>query len=485
MRLRTFLVPASLLVSLVGCGDEAQQSEDFTESKKLTLKEGPELVTCRVEKGTGDDVFFRLDRVLCKLAPKNDFPLQPSSVHVSVASAKGHAGDAEVGADESEIAKVYGDSYPLDVEISATYSETDAAGLVGFGNSGFFKTFQSRHGFVAPTAEPISVRFPFDLWPVEIRAKAASFSGGLDPFSIDLSPMKTSSGEGSLGVEARLGTISQGAKRYSLVPVTRGTKTLSGKAKIGDKELAISLTGPGAYIVENDGLRGATQADLEDFSGGPAFASCWTAPSAEADKVDVVCRRDEVAGLPFAKLETLVGEDEATAVAGPALEASEATVATVSASELPLTIWARATLAKPEIVGIPEWQAALPFTVPVVVAAEATTTAPVAASLPFDVWPITVDAALGSFLCDLDAYSVPLGVEWGAASLIKVEGQATPYVNEGETTTFYVVADSRIESLACKGLIVTNSGEVTEGIDVTLVRGGTYEIGQKTVQPGG
>ncbi|MBL9025009.1 MAG: hypothetical protein JNL21_22625 [Myxococcales bacterium] len=485
MRPRSSVLPASLLVTLIACGDEAQQSEDFTESKKLTLKEGPELVTCRVEKGTGDDVFFRVDRVLCKLAPKNDFPLQPSSVHVAVASAKGHAGDAEVGADESEIAKVYGDSYPLDVEISATYSETEAAGLVGFGNSGFFKTFQSRHGFVAPTAEPVSVRFPFDLWPVEIRAKAASFSGGLDPFSIDLSPMKTSSGEGSLGVEARLGTISQGAKRYSLVPVTRGTKTLSGKAKIGDKEVAITLTGPGAYIVENDGLRGATQADLEDFSGGPAFASCWTAPSAEADMVDVICRRDEVAGLSIAKLETLVGDEEATAVAGAVLEASEATVATVAASQLPLTIWARATLAKPEIVGIPEWQAALPFTVPVVVAAEASATTPVAATLPFDVWPITVDAAGGSFLCDLDAYSVPLGVEWGAASLIKVEGQSTPYVNEGETTTFYVVADSRVESLACKGLIVTNSGEVTEGIDVTLVRGGTYEIGQKTVQPGG
>jgi hypothetical protein len=121
----------------------------------------------------------------------------------------------------------------------------------------------------------------------------------------------------------------------------------------------------------------------------------------------------------------------------------------------------------------------------VVVAADATLAAPVAASLPFDVWPITVDATGGSFLCDLAAYSVPLGIEWGSAALIKVEGQATPFVNEGEVTTFYVVADSRVESLACEGLIVTNSGEVTEGIDVVLVRGGRYTVGQKTVQPEG
>lgn len=478
---RRAILSASFL--MIACGNEAQQTDDFTESKKLTLKEGPELATCRVEKGTDEDPFFRTDRVLCKLGPKTDFPLQPSAVLVSVASTKGQAGSGDLGGDEKEVAKVHGDSYPIDIEIVASYSEADPAGLVGFGNSGFFKTFSADHTLVAPTAEAIAIRFPFDLWPVEIRAKEASFSGGLDPFSIDLSPMKTSSGEGSLDVEARLGTISQGAKRYSLIPVTRGTKQLSGKATIGDSEVAVTLTGPGAYIVEANGLRGATQADLNDFSGGPAFASCWTLPSAEADRVDVICRRNEVAGLSFASVEILVGEDEATAVAGPALEAPETTVATLGVSELPLTIWARATLASPEIVGIPEWQAAAPFAVPVVVTAEATLPAPVAASLPFDVWPITVDAAGGSFLCDLAAYSVPLGVEWGSAELIKVEGQATPFVNEGETATFYVVADSRADSLACEGLIVTNNGDVTEAIDVILVAGGQYTVGQKTVQP--
>ena len=146
------ILGASFVVTLLACGDDAQQTADATESKNLTLMEGPELASCRVEKGTETDPFFRTDRVLCKLAPKTDFPLQATAVLVSVASNKGQAGSADLGAEEKEVAKVHGDGYPLDVEIAATYGETDAAGLVGFGSGGFFKTFVSRHALVAPTA---------------------------------------------------------------------------------------------------------------------------------------------------------------------------------------------------------------------------------------------------------------------------------------------------------------------------------------------
>ncbi len=468
-------------VGLLACGDETQSTDGFTETKKLVLMAGPDLASCRVEKGTDSDPFFRVDQVICKLAPKTDFPLQASRVHVSVGTANGHAGDADLAADETVVASVNADAYPLDLEIGATYSMSDAGPLVGLGSSGFFQGFSARHTVVAPTTDTLSARFPFDLWPVEVRATKADFSGALDPFVLDLSPMKTSSGAATLDVQAGLGTISQGGKRYSLIPVTRGTKLLPGKGKIADKDVTFEITGPGAYVVEPEGLRGATEADLEDVSGGPTFATCWTAPAADPQLVDVFGRREAVPGLAFATLETLIGEDPDSASAGPSLEAGDTKIATVAASDLPLALWGRATLQSPDVVGIAPWQAEGPITVPVAVSADASAAAPASLHLPFDVWPITVDAQGGSFVCDLDPYSVPLGVAWAGVALIKVEGQATPWLNEGDNVTFYVVADSRAQSLPCRGLIVTNGGDVTENVEVSLVRNGRYRVGPKTV----
>jgi hypothetical protein len=467
-------------VALLGCDGVDSTVDDFTQSKALTLLEGPDLVSCRVEKGMGDDPFFRSDQVLCKLAPKTDFPLKAARVFVAVTSAKGSAGSTDVTSeDEVVVAKVFADAYPLDVEIGASYSQSDAGDLAGLG-SGFFNSFTSHHAIVAPTADVLTARFPFDLWPVEIRASKAEFQGSLSPFKLDLAPMKTSSGSETLDVRASLGVLALGKTKRSLIPVTRGTTRLTGEGSFDGEKLPFDLTGPGAYVAEPSGLRGATEADLTDISGGPTFATCWTEPSVSAGQTDVLCSRGDIAGVSFSALEVLVGDDLATASVGGDLTGT-APVKVATTSTFPVTVWARATIAAPDVVGLAEWQSKEPLTVGAVVAQDATLSSPQAIALPFDVWPITVDAAEGSFLCDLDPYAVPLGVEWGGVALVKVEGASTPFVNEGEQATFFVVADSRAESLHCKGLIVTNSGDVTENLEVSLVRGGSYRVTGKTL----
>lgn len=480
-RARLLFLP---LLGVLACDDGAESNEDdFTQAGKLVLLEGPELVSCRVEKGPEADPFFRKDTVLCKLAPKTSFPLQASSVLVAVGSKKGPAGSADVTSEEEAVvAKVFGDAYPLDLEIHATYSIPDAGDLVGLG-SGFFQSFVSRRAVVAPSSDVVSERFPFDLWPVEVRASKASFQGSLDAFKLDLVPMTTSSGAQALDVKASLGNLSVGQAKRSLVPVTRGTERLRGEATIDGKKLPFELSGPGAYIAEPSGLRGATEADLTDVSAGPSFATCWGEP-ATAGGTDVFCQRGTTAGIAISKLEVLIGEDLAAAqTAGEVPDAAPAQI--TSAASLPLTLWVRATLAGSEVVGVPAWQLETPIAVPVVVEATATPEAPQPVRLPFDVWPISVNAAQGSFVCDLEPYTVPLGVAWGGSSIIKVEGASTPFVNQGDDVEFFVVADSRAASLSCNGLIVTDSGQVTENLPISLVRGGRYEVGEKsvTVQP--
>lgn len=472
-----FLVP---FLGVLACDDGAEtQEDDFTQAGKLVLLEGPELVSCRVEKGPEADPFFRADSVLCKLAPKTSFPLQAASVLVAVSSKKGSAGSADITSEEEAVvAKVFGDSYPIELEIHANYSVSDAGDLVGLG-SGFFQSFESNHVVVAPSSDVVTARFPFDLWPVEVRASKASFQGSLDAFKLDLAPMATSSGAQTLDVKASLGNLSVGQTKRSLVPVTRGTERLRGEATIDGKKLPFELSGPGAYIAEPAGLRGATEADLTDVSGGPSFATCWAEPAATSGS-DVFCQRGTVGGIAISKLDVLVGEDLDAATLGGEVSAAEP-VQVASAASLPLTLWVRATLEGSEVVGLPSWQLETPLAVPVALEATATAEAPQPVRLPFDVWPISVNAAEGSFVCDLAPYTVPLGVAWGGSSIVKVEGAATPFINQGDQQDFFVVADSRAASLSCTGLIVTDSGGVTENLAITLVRGGSYEVGEKSV----
>lgn len=468
---------AALLLLACDSESDSNSESDFTESKKFELLEGPELITCQVEKGSSSDPFFRQDVVSCALAPKADFPLQLKQALVAVRSlSKGSLGSVEVSSTEgTTVAKPFADQYPLELELVLSYSESEVTGLVGFDGSGFFKSFSVKHTIVAPTTEPLRERFPFDFWPVEVRASDVSFSGSLDTFKIDLAPM-TTSGASTLEVKARLGTLSEGARKFSLIPVSRGTTRLSGTATLGDKQQAIELSGPGIYLAKSSGFGGATEEDLNDVSSGPRFLSCWTVPAAE--NAELHCRREPVPGLSFDSVDVVV---DGTSV--PVADGIEPTLVTsVPSSSLPIALSTRSRLQAPEgVVGL-ESRLDTPLELPFDLGSNANVDAPAGAYLPFDVWPVTVDAGEFSFLCDLDPYVVPMAVAWAGVSVLKVEGMSTPFLNQGDVSTFYIAADSRKQELTCKGLVITADGKTIENLPVSLARGGSYRVSEKGLE---
>lgn len=462
---------------LAACdGDTSVVEDDFTQTKKLTLIEGPDLVSCHVVKGSDPDPFFRTDEVRCTRAKATSFPLQPAAVLVSVATKSGQAGSVDLTGDaELVVAKVAANSYPLTLEVVTSYAITDAGDLRGLG-SGFFQAFTSSHSFVAPTGEPVLVRFPFDLWPVEVRATKARFEGSLTPYQVDLSPMKTSSGASTLEVRASLGSLEVGGSRASLLPVTRGTQRLPGEGRFDGQARAFELAGPGIYVAEPSGLRGATEADLDDVSSGPPLAACWTA-TAEGG-LEIRCQSTSVAGFPIDALEIgLAGADNGAAIAAEGVTL----VGVVAASDLPIALWARVTPGKADVGGLSEWQLGKSFVIGDELTSGRDEATPLVLRMPFDVWPITVDAAEGSFLCDLPATTIPLSTDWGGSSVIKVENLATPFIDQGDVRTFYLAADSRTTSLDCNGLIVSANGDVVENLPVKLTRGVSLRVGAKAV----
>lgn len=459
---RAGALPALLLaLSLAACGGESEPVTDTEEANEIEAKPGQDLVACWTEPDASNrgNVNIR-----CKLAP-------PGAMKVVSASLSLQVGSTGVGArltpeePERNLLSTNSLSSGARVEVDVTVDASEVVGLETF-----------RHEQTIELAgktidEPGRVRAPFDTWRLLISGEDVAVTDAkLAPWEIALS-------SGQVTIDGELPDVALGETAVVHLPVQTGARH-EGTARFGAgdaaKELPITVEGAGAYLAREDGfdVKWAPSGDL------PVELACWIAGE------DVVCQAHHT--VPVGQFEVTLthadgrsegrlalvddGDEPLTTVIdqteGTVEEIAGVTplvlVGKVDAASFPLRIdlavkagfqagsrvgsdWA--------VVGFddtdPFVKTPLLLTTTLGSASEAPVEAPIAVTLPFAVWEITLIAAEGPrdlLQGQLEPYDVHVGAAWAGkepGDTVTIAG-TLPHVTSGSgidsipRQTFYV-----------------------------------------------
>jgi hypothetical protein len=428
---RAGVLPLLLVAtSLTACAGESEPTTGQEEANEIEARPGQDLVACWTEP----DTFNRnLVNVRCKLAA-------PGAMKVVKASLSLQAGSTGTGAtltpEEPEKTLFSTNMLSSSARIDATVT-VDASDVVGL------ETFQhqQRIELAGKTIdEPGRVRAPFDTWRLSISGEDVAVGDAkLAPWDIALS-------SGNVTIDGELPDVAKGETAVVYLPVQTGAKH-EGTARFGAgdaaKELPIVVEGPGAYLAREDGfdVKWAPSGDL------PVELSCWIAGE------DVVCQAQHT--VPVAQFETTLthadgrsearlvlvdddadGDDALTTVIDQMTGTVEeipgisplVKVGKVDAVSFPLKLDLAVSAGFQAgtrfgsdwtVVGFddtdPFVKTPLKLSTTVGSANEAPQEAPIAVTLPFAVWEITLIAAEGPrdvLQGQLEPYDVHVGAPW-------------------------------------------------------------------------
>lgn len=477
-----------------GCqaGLETDGTEMAATERRFELIEGPDVVKCWAERDTSTtDDFFRSDGLYCQRLDVSDFPL---IIRGSV-NAFGEGGNvsgarlADLGAEPVRLLSLRADEYPAEVQIDLLI-DNGANDVTGFRPRRLVRTFE----VAQPDAEPTTARVPFDLWPVQVTALEAGLSGAhLDGYQLDVAPF-AQDGAPEIAIEqAWLPTLALGRQEATLIAVSRGTTELTGTARIGSQDdVAMTLTGPGRYVVDPNGLRALDDSDADTRSEGPTYTQCWLNPvvmalpeGAPEDAVpetryQPTCARQVVEHLDVQGLSARImatGQETATSGTIPLDGAARAMTEPLPAERFPVTIEVDASVSSSAL----GFREALQNEA---LGGEVTLTLDnvdqrVGLDLPFAFGTVTLlpdtDGGAQMFQGSLDDYVVVLGRPWAGRHSLAVTDVAFPFVMQDPVTTTFVVSSHQTE-LTGKAFFFDGASEVSEETDFTVQLGATYRV---------
>lgn len=445
--LRRPLLLVGLALALAGCAGESDPTTS-DEANQIEAKPGQDLVACWSEP---DTINRGHTNVRCKLAA-------PGAMTVVKAVLWLQTGSSSLGAtltpEEPEKTllgtNMLGSGARIDVDVTV-----DAGDVVGLDTFVHEETIE----LAGKTIEaPGRVRAPFDTWRLAITGEDVAVSGAkLAPWDVALS-------SGKVTIDGVLPDVALGETAIVHLPVQTGAKH-EGTARFGAgdaaKELPFTVERPGAYLAREDGfdVRWAPSGDL------PVELACWVAGE------DVVCQAQHT--VPVTQFETtlthadgrsevrLVLVDDGDRPLTTVIDQTTGTVeelegitplvrvGKVDAASFPLKLDLAVSAGFQAgtrfgsdwtVVGFddidPFVKTPLRLALTLGSASEAPAEAPVAVTLPFAVWAITLVAAEGPreiYLGAIEPYDVHLGTSWSgheAGATVRVAGDL-PYVTSG------------------------------------------------------
>lgn len=436
-----------LTLSLAACAGETEPPAS-QEADQIEARPGQDLVACWTE---ADSFNRNHTNVRCKLAAPGAMTVVKASLSLQAGST-GTSAMLTPEAPEKTLFSTNLLSSGARIDVDVTVDAGDVVGLETFRH-------QERIELDGKTIEaPGRVRAPFDTWRLAITGEEVAVSGA------KLAPWELALSTGKVTIDGELPDVALGETAIVHLPVQSGAKH-EGTARFGAgdaaRELAITVEGPGAYLAREDGfdVRWAPSGDL------PVELACWVAGE------DVLCQAQHT--VPVSQFETTLthadGRSEARLVLvddgdRPLTTVIDQTTGTVEelegiapvvhvgkvdAASFPLKLDLAVSAGfqagtrlglDGTVVGFgdadPFVKTPLRLAVTLGSAAEAPAEAPLAVTLPFAVWAITLIAADGPrdvFQGELEAYDVHLGTAWAGqepGAAVTIAG-SLPYVTSG------------------------------------------------------
>jgi hypothetical protein len=458
------------LVAACGSDDGIAVNEQM--STELTLLEGPEVVRCWAEKGEGADDVFRTDTVFCQLHEAPEYPLDLSLGSIDSHTKDGKFAGAffeDLGGEAHVVQRVGYKAYPIEIIVRVSARAVDPR-VLGVRDS--LAAIETKLTIAAPDAEPVAVRFPLDVWPIEVVGREVDLPyAALGRFSADVSPFTLANGKSALELSGGSMRVELGRSERYFVPVGRGATAVTGEAQLAEGPVAFELTGPGRYLATSKGLTATKPGETLPVSKGEEIARCWVDKAEGAAGATISCSAAAtMTGVRAIAIDATLPE---TSAALP-LDGTPIALAEVDPATFPREVQLRASF-ESEAQGFRGDFIGTPLELTLTLGGEG---APVTAQLPFDVWSIELTAGADTQLvfAELDDYLVQLNAPWAGLSTLSIHEQLGD-LQPGATQTLLFVADSNLEAITGKGAVLVNQSDIVD-VELALRRGGKYRVGK-------
>lgn len=282
---------AAMAALALGCASDVDGDDPSCVGKcdDLTASLGIPALDCWVVVDpTATSPFFRTDQLRCTQRDLSDAPLVPQFMHVVLKSEGNHLKDFLVedlagGQAEASFSFFY-DKYPIEVEVTLSYSATPVEGLIGADTLRKSVNVFLLQADAAPTqSAPETTYMPFAVWPLEFLNRDASDGVLKFQHTIPQAP------EGEIRGRVYLREVGTLIKKAVIVPLDAQELTLV--QDLGGVTSDVVLPGPGRYYVDNGAFEAVGEVEEPQ---GSRVVQCYASEYGFSDdpvEVQVRCVR--------------------------------------------------------------------------------------------------------------------------------------------------------------------------------------------------
>lgn len=450
------LIVLPLALSCARSSGEASSSgaDALIEAK---IWKGPELFSCALEVIQEGGGFFGAHRVVCTSNIPSDFPISVrGSINITDKTNNTRGASLTDLATAPLVFNAFDDRFPVKVKVDV-FTSQGSAQVVNLPRNAALSVERS---FDVTTKTPFTAKLPFDVWPVTVIGREASFVGRIPERSIDLGGL-TSQGQPTFMTAPSSLHASLGETKQAFFVVGEGSK-LEGAADFNGKNLPFTIDAPGTYAAFADGLRAVDTSQPPSTTHGVSFGACT------AQGLDVLCAVDEASGVAVtaATVRYVDGDVTTDAVALPnVLPVPDLTKGSVLASF---------KIDPANLTGLPTYIAqqelALSLSVADIVAGQRNQF-----SLPFETLTATLSAAPNMLLIlTVPERVVPLTSAWHTVSSFRAEmGFVDVQAVNGERKAIIPVG-AGVDSISTTALLLNVVTAEQKEIPFELTRGRSY-----------
>jgi hypothetical protein len=271
--------------SLVACSSPATEQDSVAEGRATRqTKKGAEFARCWTTNDGTVDLDFRVYTLSCRVSSAGLKGLETSAVSVDARTVKTSVQSASPGATPDQDV-IVGRFYKSDFPLSAT--------VYGYWKLGEFTSTDYRTQVaIADTVtadQPVIVKLPFDSWEVTLLNRLPQAAVSSERYEVQAAPFITEAS--STSTKTTFITSAQtpflaGVPRLDLDVIVPQSGSLTLSLAGLRSPSSTTLSGPGVFVLDANGIRKATaaeEAEADNADAGPAPAvDAGPAPATDA-----------------------------------------------------------------------------------------------------------------------------------------------------------------------------------------------------------